>query len=421
MQQHTDLPKSKIDRSAPWVKKIALFFTSQTISMFGSSVVQFALIWYITRTSGSGVIVAVSTIFAFLPQVLISLFAGVWADRYDRKKLIILADASIAVTTLVLAMLMIAGYQSVWMMVLTGAIRSVGAGIQAPAVNALVPQIVPKEHLVRVNGVNSTMRALVNLAAPAVGGAVLSFGPVYFVMFIDLLTAVIGIGILLFIKIPAHERALQIKTEKTDYLADLKQGVKYALSSSFIRRLLIAYALFMILAVPGTVMNVLYVTRVFGDEYWKLTFNEIAFFVGMTVGGLAVAAWGGFKNRLVTLMLGSCVFGVCTLVIGLLESFIIYLIIIMIDGLSVPMLNIPVMTLLQEKVANEMQGRIFSLLQIAEVAFMMIGLLVFGPLADSMSLRILMIASGISLTVISVAMMGFKSFIKEGLPAPAES
>ena len=71
-----------------WKKKAGLFLTSQAVSLFGSSLVQYAIIWYITLETQSGVMTTLATLCGFIPQVLISLFAGVWADKYNKKKLI---------------------------------------------------------------------------------------------------------------------------------------------------------------------------------------------------------------------------------------------------------------------------------------------------------------------------------------------
>ena len=150
-----------------WKTKIILFLTAQTISLFGSSLVQYAIIWYITLTTSSGVMLTISTVCGFLPQIAISLFAGVWIDRYDRKKMIMLSDGIIAIATLVLAILFLTGYKSIWLLFIVLLIRSAGTGVQTPAVNALIPQIVPKEYLMKVNGINSSITSLIMFLSPA--------------------------------------------------------------------------------------------------------------------------------------------------------------------------------------------------------------------------------------------------------------
>lgn len=112
-----------------WKKDIVLFLSSQTISLFGSSLVQYAIMWYVTMNTQSGVMMTVYIICGFLPTFFLSPFAGVWADRYDRKKLIIAADSAIALATLILAIVFMLGYREMWLLFVVAAIRALGAGV----------------------------------------------------------------------------------------------------------------------------------------------------------------------------------------------------------------------------------------------------------------------------------------------------
>jgi len=142
------------DERPGWRRDITLFLTGQTVSLFGSMLVQYAVMWYLTLTTKDGTVLALSTVFGFLPQAIISIFGGVWADRHNRKLLIIGADASIALATATLAILMFLGNRDLWLIYAALSVRSAGAGIQTPAVGALLPQIVPADRLLRINGIN---------------------------------------------------------------------------------------------------------------------------------------------------------------------------------------------------------------------------------------------------------------------------
>ena len=151
-----------------WQRKIILFLTSQCITLFGSTLVQMALVWYAAMETSQGIWVAAFSICSYLPQFILSFVGGVWADRYPRKILIIGADALIAFATLVMvcAVPLITSKQALLAALLVmSAIRSLGAGIQTPAVNAVIPQLVPKDQLMRYNGINASMQAIVNFAA----------------------------------------------------------------------------------------------------------------------------------------------------------------------------------------------------------------------------------------------------------------
>ena len=156
------------DRS--WVKKVVIFFASQTVSIFGSTVVGYSIIWYITLATSSGMMMTIATLCNFLPQILISPIAGVWADRYSRKLMIIIADSCVAIFTLILAVTFIRGNDAMWLIFFVLALRSLFSGIQAPAVGAILPQLVPQEHLMRVNALNSTITSATTLLSPVVGG-----------------------------------------------------------------------------------------------------------------------------------------------------------------------------------------------------------------------------------------------------------
>ena len=189
-----------------WKQKAGLFLTSQAVSLFGSSLVQYAIIWYITLETQSGAMTTLATLCGFIPQVLISLFAGVWADKYSKKLLIILADGAIAVSTLIIAVLFLLSFDSMWLLFAVLAIRSLGSGIQTPTTTSFIPEITPEEHLMRVNGVNTTIQSVMLILSPAVSGALLANVELEYIFFIDVITAVIGISIFSFVKVSRQKQ-----------------------------------------------------------------------------------------------------------------------------------------------------------------------------------------------------------------------
>ena len=146
-----------------WKRDLTLFLSSQAISLLGSSLVQYAMLWHITLQTKSGTMMTLYIICGFVPTFIFSPFAGVWADRYDRRRLIILSDALIALVTLGLALAFMAGYETVWLLLAGAALRAVGAAVQGPAVGAILPQIVPEDKLIRANGLNSTIQSAIML------------------------------------------------------------------------------------------------------------------------------------------------------------------------------------------------------------------------------------------------------------------
>ncbi len=385
-----------------WKKKTVTFLVSQGVTLFGSSLVQFAIVWYVTLKTSSGAWVSALTICSFVPQFLISFFSGVWADRYPRKFLIVLADCVIAAATLTLALLMpLIGEDTKLYaaLLIASVIRSLGAGVQTPAVGAMIPQLVPEEHLMRFNGINATLQSVVQFAAPAAAGAILTFGTLRSTLFIDIATAIVGVGILSCIAIPKLEQKAETVTPSV--LTEMKQGMKYALTDGFIGKLLLAYGVFIFLAVPAGFLATLFVSRTYGDSYFYLTIVELVGFAGMAAGGVLIGTWGGFPNRVKTLLVGLAAFGALGVTMGAIRSFPVYLALMVVYGIALTMVQTAVTTLIQEKSKASMQGRVFGFLSAMYSGCLPIGMAVFGPLADIVSMRLLMIVTGGAMLILA--------------------
>ena len=384
-----------------WQKRILLFLTSQCITLFGSTLVQMAIVWYATMQTASGVWVAAFTVGSYLPQFLISFIGGVWADRYHRKKLIIGADMLIAFATfiMVLAIPHISSEPALLGgLLVMSVVRSFGAGIQTPAVNAVIPQLVPAQQLMRYNGINATMQSVVNFAAPAAAGAVFAVSTLRTTLMIDIVTAVLGTGLLSCLVLPKQDTSF----EKSGVLSDMKIGVRYAFSDRGIGKLLIIYGLFTFFCVPAGYLAGLLARRVFGYTYWYLTAVDGVGCAGMMAGGVAMSTWGGFRSREKTLAAGLLAFGSFAIGMGFSKNFILYLGLMAFYGVALTMVQTAITTMLQERTDTSMQGRVFGLLGTMYAGFLPLGMAVFGPLADILPLQWIMIGSGIALILIAV-------------------
>lgn len=402
-----------------WKRNIVLFLGSQTISLFGSALVQFAIMWYITRETQSGIMMMLYILCGFVPTFLLSPFAGVWADRFNRKLLIAGADMMIAIATLALALLFLNGYGAMWLFFVVAAIRAIGTGIQMPAVGAILPQIVPADQLTRVNGINGSIQALVNLGAPMVSAAMLSTTAIEMIFFVDVITAVLAVSILLFLlRIPAHAKAMAQQTE--GYFKDLSLGIAYIRKHDFLKPFFIFMAIFMIMVAPAAFLTPLQVTRSFGGEYWQLTSIEVAFSIGMIVGGGLIAAWGGFRNKTYTIILGVFLFGTCTILLGVVPFFWLYVLVMAITGIAMPIFNTPANVMLQEKVEESYLGRVFGVMSMITTSMMPLGMLIFGPIADFVEIEWLLIGTGIAMCLAGFILTRSKKLIEVGKPPVLE-
>ncbi len=394
-----------------WKNNIAKFLTAQTVSLLGSSLVQYAIVWYITLTTSSGKMVTLSTVCGFAPQIIVSLFSGVWIDRYSRKKLIMLSDSAIALSTLFLAVSFLSGHRDIRLLFGVLIIRSVGTGIQTPAVNAVIPQIVPQPSLMRINGINSTLSSVIMFLSPAVSGALLSFCSLEATLFIDVATAIIGVGITATVrirKLPESERAAVQNT----YLHQIREGFYYLKNNRFIRSLLLFQLAILFLISPSAFLTPLMVSRTFGSQVWRLSASEMTYSLGMILGGLLITAWGGFKRRLDTTMAAGACYGMLMAGMGLAPWFPHYLFFNMLVGVTSPCYSSPITVTIQESVEPGIQGRIFSFMQISTSCALPLGMMFFGPLADQVRIQTLLIVNGI--LVLCVIYGFYRTAFREG-------
>lgn len=404
-----------MERQTNWKRQVSIFLSGQAFSLFGSAIVQYAIIWHITLSTNSGVYLTVATVCGLAPQVLISLFAGVWADRYNRKVLVVLSDAFIAASTLLVAFVFLYGYTEIWLLFVISAVRSLGSGIQTPAATAIVPQLVPTEKLMKFGGLSGTLNSLVFLVAPAASGALLAVVPLEYVFFIDVVTALVGIIFMIFVKVPTVRSA-----EPKSVLSDLVQGLKYAKAHTLVKNIIVVYAVFMFMVTPAAFLSPLLITRVFGGDYWRFSLNEMAFSLGALLGGGLIIWWGGFKERIKTISFSFALFGIMTILTGAVclvyaylykqtdTMFIIFLAVMLLSGITMPMFSVPSNVMLQERVETEMQGRMQSLVQIVSSSALPVGMLIFGPLSEVLAIEYLMLATGAIISLLGAVIYARK-------------
>ncbi len=402
-----------------WKKNTILFLSGQALSIFGSMIVQYAIMWHLIRETQSGSVMAVYALVGFLPMFLISPFSGVWADRFNRKYLINISDGVTALASLIAAVLLFRGYSHVGILFTCAAVRSLGQGVQSPAVGAFIPQIVPPEQLTRISGIQASVQSLCMFAAPFISAALMSFASLWTLFLLDVITAGIGIVILFFfVKAPKLETAYDEMEERKgiDYFRDLKEGLKYIRKHGFILRMIVLVAVFSVLSAPTAFLTPLQAARNFGSEVWRLSLVEVSFSVGMILGGILIGFWGGFKNRVYTMALAGFLFGIETVGLGLAPHFWVYLSVMGLAGITMPFYNTPSMVLLQSKVDPEYMGRVLSVFSMAGSVMMPIGMLLFGPLADIVSINTIMLVTGIMLFLMVIPFLTSKQLKEAGKP-----
>jgi len=385
-------------------------FAGQTFSLLGSRLVQFALVWWLTRETGSATVLAFASMMALLPQVLLGPFAGALTDRWSRRVVMIVADGTIALLTLGLAGLYAAGRVEVWHVYVLMALRSTAGTFQWAAMQASTTLLVPKRHLSRVGGLNSTLSGLALIVAPALGALLMEWLPMQGIVAIDVATAIPAIAPLLFIHIPQPKKhsvgaGKETKEGLASVLHDLREGLAFV---SGWPALLIAIVMGMVinmLAAPAMSLMPLLVKDYFGGGAMELAQIEAMVGIGMVAGGLTLSVWGGTRRRIVTALGALAIRGFAQVALGMTpaSAFLLAVALAFLMNYMSPMVDGILMAVLQATIPPGMQGRVFALVMSGFAAAMPLGLAIAGPVADALGLQVWYLISGCATAAVAAA------------------
>jgi len=393
-----------IQDNKPWKTTFFTIWSGQALSILGSQLVQFALIWYLTVQTGSATVLATASLVGMLPNVVLGPFIGTLVDRWDRRRTMYLADSIEALATIALAILFALEAVEVWHIFAVLFIRSLAGAFQANAMNASTSLMVPVEQLTRIQGLNQLLNGGLNVVAAPLGALLLGILPMQGILAIDVVTALFAILPLFFIHIPQPERNA-VHAGKTTVWTDFKAGLGYMIGwpGLLIVGLMTVGINFTI--IPAFSLLPLMVKDYFGGSAIHLSWVESAMGAGMILGGLALGFWGGFSRKILTSMVGLIGMGAGTLILALAPSSAIFLAVggALLVGLMTPITMGPFFALIQSTVEPDMQARIFSLLSSVGTGIAPLGLMIAGPVADRVGIQAWFLLAGILCIFMAVA------------------
>jgi DHA3 family macrolide efflux protein-like MFS transporter len=386
----------------PWLKRFLMIWTGQSVSVVGSAVVQFTIIWWITITTESASMLALAGIVGFLPQIVLTPIAGAYVDRWDRRKVMIASDGLVAATTAVLVLLFLTDVVEIWQILIVLAFRSAFQSFHWPASQAATTMLVPEKHLTRVQGMNQSIFGLSSIISPPVAAVLYAFVEIEWILCIDVATALTAILPLLFVTIPSPKKKA---AEGASIYGDMKEAFRYITGWKGLSIVLILFMLANLVAVPAFSLQPLLVVEHFGGDAIDYASVEALAGIGTLVGGIGLGIWGGTKRKIVTVMGAMALAGVGMTVVGLIPSdgFLLLLAVVFFVGAMFPILNGAVNGMLQSFIPPEMQGRVFAMLGSMAMAMSPIGLAVGGPVADLYGVQIWFIISGVFMGVAGAA------------------
>jgi DHA3 family macrolide efflux protein-like MFS transporter len=390
-------------------------WTGQVFSLLGSELVQFALVWWLTTTTGSATVLALATMMAVLPRVFVSPVAGALVDRWNRRSIMMAADGISAMAVVALGVLFALDAVQVWHIYTLMFIRSACAAFHWPAMQASTSLMVPEKHLSRVAGLNQALQGLGMIAAPPLGALLLELLPMQGILAVDVATAILAIVPLLFIRVPQPVRApASEEASDASVVADLRQGLRFLRSWPALLVIVGIAMVVNLLIYPALSLQPLLVTEHFEGDALQLAWMQSAFGVGMVAGGIALGIWGGFKRRAVTGLLALALNGVGLVIVGLAPAGAFPLAV----GASLfawfmnPFANGAIFALLQSTVPADMQGRVFTLIQAGAGAMIPLGLVVAGPVADALGVQAWFLVAGLAMTLIGAVGLSIPALVR---------
>jgi DHA3 family macrolide efflux protein-like MFS transporter len=392
---------------ARWATPFFTVWTGQALSLVGSQIGSFALVWWLTQASGSATVLATASLVAMLPQVLLGPFVGALVDRWNRRWVMIVADSAIALFSAGLAYLFWADRLQIWQVYVIMFARSLGGAFHWPAMQASTSLMVPKDHLARIGGMNSTLQGVLGIVTPPLGAFAMEIMPLYAIMAIDVVTAAFAISPLFFIHIPQPERtAAGAAGARPSLLGDVAHGFRYIWNWKGMFLVLMLATTINMMIHPAMSLLPMLVLRKFAGGALQLGWLNSAWGAGIIVGGLVLSAWGGFKRKVVTALLGLIGQGIGFLIVGVTPASALWLGIagLAFAGILNVICNGPFTALFQDVVAPEMQARMFTVIGSLTGLAAPVGLAIAGPVADWLGVQAWFIIGGTLCIVWGVVM-----------------
>lgn len=390
-----------------WLARIAIIWSGQAVSIFSTCAASFAAIWYITETTSSAVWLSLASAASLLPVALLSPLGGVAADRFSRKRVMVLADGCTGLFSLVLGIAVLAGFASVPLMLALLAVRASAQAFHSPALSAAMPCLVPERHLVRINSMDQAITSLSSIAGPALGMLLYTAIGLHGVMFMDAACALVACACLLAARIPRGRAA----SGSTSILDDMREGVSFVLGDAGLRGLMVLIMLTMLLFMPASSLSPLMVYQHFGGDGWQASIVEAAFGVGLLVGSAVMMVWGGGRRPVLVVVASGVALGAVLACCGLLRpsQFTLYVVLMGLAAAAIGCYNAPILPIIQKRTPPEKLGRVMGIFLTGSSLAAPVGLMFSGFIAERIGITTWFVVCGVLVAASCAAGLLFRS------------
>lgn len=397
-----------------WKKTFAIIWSGQFFSILSSSIVGFAVVFWLSMKTESAEVLAYAMLATLLPFIVLGLFTGVFVDRWDRKRTMILADSFVAVCSAMLAFLFYFDVIEIWHVYVLLALRSAGSAFHTPAMQASVPLLAPESELMRVAGVNQMIQSISNIAGPALGAILVAFFDMTYVMLMDVLGAAIACTSLLFVTIPNPKKT---DNNKPDVWLEIKDGVKHMFANRGLSYVLVCVIIVTFFMVPIAAMFPLMTISHFEGGAFEMGLVEAAWGAGMLVGGIILSVrFMKTINKVLVINIMTVIIGITYWMSGLLpvSAFIVFVVLCTLGGVASSIYWSSFVVVLQTKIDPAALGRVFSIYDSISLLPTIPGLLATGFIAESIGIQNAFVIAGIATLLVGIAAFFIPSVTRLG-------
>ena len=376
----------------------------QAVSMLGSHGVQFALIWWLAEKTSSPLMLGISGLVAYLPMTLFSPLAGIAVDRYNRKFISIFSDMAMGAVAMIYAVILSFFDLPVWTVFVMLCVRGIGSTFQQPAIQSIIPQLVPKDQLIKTNGWLQLLNSGSFLFGPVIGASLYAIFPMSFVLMSDVVGAVLASTALAVVKIPELEKT---EREEQHFIAEIKEGLQVFKNDRSLFHIVIAEALCMFFYAPLSSFYPLMTSDYFKLSAMYGSVVELSFAIGMMASSLLFSSVLKISRKIRVSFIGLFGMGVMSLLCGIIPpaytGWFFFAGGCICLGASGNVHTIPLTAYMQENISPEKMGRAFSVLTLISSVTMPVGLLFSSPIAEKAGVNVWFFISGLCMILLTAS------------------
>lgn len=387
-------------------KNYFLYFIAQIISKFGDVLFHIAVMWYLLDSRDSLVSVGIAAMMKELPQLLFGFVSGVLVDKLNRKKLMIISDGISGTLTLGLTMVMFLGWENNLLIYVLIFALGVMDTVYSPATRCFIRQIVNDEELVAANSLYNSISEVISVIGIAISGVLISWLGCFNVFVFNGITYVLGALLIMLIPYTqASSRENQLFSRK-----DVALSLRWIRNSSFTKAFIICIAISNIAYSIIYMMPSVLSKNVLGSGVGGYSMIECCVSLGMIVGA-GFIGMKGIRRAGLFFVIGSILGAVLMMTMSQVDHILITMLIYFLFGIS-DAITIPVFTYLQITIPNEMQGRVYALIDIILMSVSPIGSFIVSCIIEQISLEVLFVISGFVLLIVAVYGYFNKAFFR---------